>query len=67
MLIKLSIERRDYMISRIHRTSSSAVFSHAVVCVKIFVIVCLFSFDVFSADTGTEKAVEKAADSCLES
>jgi hypothetical protein len=28
--------------------------------VKILVIVCLFYSDVFSADTGTEKAVEKA-------
>jgi hypothetical protein len=34
--------------------------------VKILVIACLFSFDVFSADTGTEKAVEKAAEKALE-
>ncbi len=54
------------MISRTQRTASSTAFLHAAVCVKILVIVCLFSFDVFSADTGTEKAVEKTAEEAVE-
>ncbi|MHC4150012.1 MAG: hypothetical protein ACYSR5_11065, partial [Planctomycetota bacterium] len=54
------------MISRIERTTSSAAFSHAAVCVRILVIVCLFSFDVFSADIDTEETVEKAAERVVE-
>ncbi len=54
------------MISRIQRTTSSAAFSYAAVCVKILIIVCLFSFDVFSADTTTEKAVEEAVEKIAE-
>jgi hypothetical protein len=48
------------MISRIQRTTSSAAFSHAAVFVKILVIVCLFSSNVFSADPNTDKTAEKA-------
>jgi len=54
------------MISRKQRTTSSAAFLHTAVCVKILVIVCLFSSDVFSADPGTERAVEKAAEKAAE-
>ena len=54
------------MVSRIQRTTSSAAFLHAAVCVKILIIVCLFSSNVFSDDTGTEKAVEKSAEKAAE-
>jgi hypothetical protein len=54
------------MIYRIQRTTSSAAFLHAVVRVKILIIVCLFSSNVFSADTSTEKAVEKVSEKAEE-
>ncbi len=54
------------MISRIQRTTSSSVFSYSALSVKILVIVCLFSFDVFCADTGADKAVEEAAEKAAE-
>jgi len=54
------------MISRIQRTTSPATFLYAIMCVGILIIVCLFSSDVFSADTDTEKAVEKVAEKAVE-
>jgi len=54
------------MISKIQRSTLFAAFSSAAVWVMILAIVCLFSFNVSSADIDTDKAVEKALEKAVE-